>query len=129
MLLRAAVVCLALMVDGSRAGDPLTVSAAVSLTDSLETVAKAYTAAGGGAVRFNFAGSNTLARQLVNGAPADVFISADEAQMDVAERAGAVDRSTRVALLGNRLAVMTRKDNATGSSIRNVRDLLREDVR
>ncbi len=129
MLLRAAVVCLALMVDGSRTGDPLTVSAAVSLTDSLETVAKAYTAAGGDPVRFNFAGSNVLARQIVNGAPADVFISADEAQMDVAERAGAIDRATRVPLLGNRLAVITRKGSATGSLITKVDDLLRKDVR
>ena len=123
MLLRVSVLCAALAVVGSTGEDALTVSAAISLTDSLEAVARAYSAAGGGAVRFNFAGSNTLARQLVNGAPADVFISADEAQMDVAERAGAIDRTTRVALLGNRLAVITRKDNATGSSI------LREDVR
>lgn len=129
MLLRAAVVCLALMVDGSRAADPLTVSAAVSLTDSLEAAAQAYTASGGDPVRFNFAGSNVLARQIVNGAPADVFISADEAQMDVADRAGAIDRATRVPLLGNRLAVITRKGSAAGSLIRRVDDLLREDVR
>jgi len=129
MLLRSVVLCLAVAAGGLRAADPLTVSAAISLTDSLEAVAKSYAAAGGGPVRFNFAGSNVLARQLVNGAPADVFISADEAQMDVAERAGAIDRPTRVALLGNRLAVITRKDNATGSSIRNVQDLGREDVR
>lgn len=129
MLLRTVVICLVLSAPGSRAVDPLTVSAAISLTDSLEAVAKAYAASGGGPVRFNFAGSNVLARQLVNGAPADVFISADEAQMDVAERAGAIDPATRVALLGNRLAVITRKDNATGSSIRNVQDLTRDDVR
>src|SRR5262245_54301766 len=129
MLLRLAVVCLALVAAGPRAADQLTVSAAISLTDSLEAVGRAYAAAGGGPVRFNFAGSNVLARQLVNGAPADVFISADEAQMDVADHAGAIDRATRVGLLGNRLAVITRKDNATGSLIRNVRDLAREDVR
>lgn len=128
MLPRLLGLCLVLTVGGSRAADPLTVSAAISLTDSLEAVAKAYASSGGGPVRFNFAGSNVLARQLVNGAPADVFISADETQMDVAERAGVIDRATRVALLGNRLAVMTRKD-ATGSSIRKVEDLGRENVR
>jgi len=128
MLPRLLVLCLALTVAGSRAADRLTVSAAISLTDSLEAVGKAYNSSGGGPVRFNFAGSNVLARQLVNGAPADVFISADETQMDVAERSGVIDRATRVALLGNRLAVMTRKD-ATGSPIRNVEDLGREDVR
>jgi len=126
MILRAAAVCLALALAGPRAPDPLTVSAAISLTDSLEAVARAYAAAGGDSVRFNFAGSNVLARQIVNGAPADVFISADEAQMDVAERAGAIDRGTRVPLLGNRLAAITRKD---GVSVRNVGDLVRGDVR
>jgi molybdate transport system substrate-binding protein len=129
MFFRATVLGLALMVTGSDTTEPLTVSAAISLTDSLEAIAKSYASTGGDRVRFNFAGSNALARQLVNGAPADVFISADEAQMDVAERAGAIDRATRVALLGNRLAVITRKDNATGSLIRNVHDLVREDVR
>lgn len=85
----------------------IVVSAAISLTDALHDVEKAYTAAGGGPVRFNFAASNVLARQIVNGAPVDVFISADEAQMDYAQKAGAIDAASRVALLGNRLAVVT----------------------
>ena len=66
---------------------PLTVSAAISLTEALEDAATAYLAAGGTSVVFNFGGSNALARQIVNGAPADVFISADEAQMEVVENA------------------------------------------
>jgi molybdate transport system substrate-binding protein len=129
MMLRTAAVCLALALAGSRPPDPLTVSAAISLTDSLEAVASAYSASGGDAVRFNFAGSNVLARQIVNGAPADVFISADEAQMDVAERAGAIDRATRLALLGNRLAVVARKGGAAAASMRTVGDLARDEVR
>ena len=68
-------------------------------------MAKAYAAAGGGPVRFNLAGSNVLARQIVNGAPADVFISADEAQMEVVEKAGAILAASRVELVGNQLAV------------------------
>jgi molybdate transport system substrate-binding protein len=84
---------------------PITVAAAVSLTDVLEEVARAYAAAGGGAVRFNLAGSNVLARQIVNGAPADVFISADEAQMEVAEKAGAILTGSRIDLVGNQLAI------------------------
>ena len=85
--------------------EPITIAAAVSLTDVLEEVAKAYAAAGGGAVRFNLAGSNVLARQIVNGAPADVFISADEAQMEVVEKAGAILAGSRFDLVGNQLAV------------------------
>ena len=87
----------------------LTVSAAISLTDALEEIARAYTASGGGEVRFNFGGSNVLARQIASGAPVDLFISADEAQMALAESAGAIDRSTRISLLANRLAVVTRR--------------------
>src|SRR3954465_10601580 len=105
--------------------EPVTVSAAISLTNALEAVAKAYADAGGGPIRFNFAGSNVLARQLVNGAPADVFISADEAQMDTAARAGAIENTPRVDLLGNRLAIIAPPRPAAGSPIRGVDDLLR----
>jgi molybdate transport system substrate-binding protein len=90
--------------------EPLTVAAAVSLTDVLEEIAKAYTAAGGGPVRFNLAGSNVLARQILNGAPADVFISADEAQMDLVQKAGALSAGSRVDLVGNQLAVVATPD-------------------
>ena len=91
---------------------PLTVAAAVSLTNVLEEIATAYAKAGGGAVRFNLAGSNVLARQIVNGAPADVFISADEAQMDVVEKAGALVPGSRVALVENQLAIVTTPERA-----------------
>jgi molybdate transport system substrate-binding protein len=68
-----------------------------------------YTKAGGVPVRFNYAASNVLARQIVNGAPVDLFISADDAQMDVAAAAGAIDPRTRVKLLGNTLVVARRR--------------------
>lgn len=102
------------------AAQPLTVCAAISLSDALQEAARAYTAAGGGPVRFNFAGSNVLARQLASGAPADLFVSADEAQMDVAERAGAIDKSSRVELLANRLAIVVRRDAAPVADARGL---------
>jgi molybdate transport system substrate-binding protein len=92
--------------QGSGQRPVITVSAAISLTDVLEEIGRAYTASGGGEVRFNFAASNVLARQIVSGAPVDVFISADEAQMDVADSAGAIVHATRFDLLGNRLVVL-----------------------
>jgi molybdate transport system substrate-binding protein len=113
----------------ANAQEPLTVSAAISLTTALEAIAKAYVAAGGGPVRFNFAGSNVLARQLVNRAPVDIFISADAAQMDVAAQAGAIDKMSRVDLLGNRLAIITRRGSAGNPAITRVDDLLRADIR
>jgi molybdate transport system substrate-binding protein len=88
----------------------ITVSAAISLTDALTAAAEEYARAGGGTIRFNFGASNVLARQIVNGAPVDLFISADAAQMDVAARAGLLNDQSRVDLLTNQLAVVVPND-------------------
>jgi molybdate transport system substrate-binding protein len=112
---------------GSAPDGPLTVSAAISLSGALEEIAKAYKAAGGGEVRFNFAASNVLARQIANGAPADLFISADEAQMDFAQDRGAIDAASRVPLLHNRLVLITQSERRAGW--RDARALLGGDVR
>ena len=101
------------------------VSAAISLTDALLEIEKAYTAAGGGPLRFNFAGSNVLARQIANGAPADVFISADLVQMQYVEKAGAIAPGATSHLLRNSLAVVT----PPGSSIRTAQDLAQPSIR
>jgi len=85
----------------------ITVSAAVSLAEALEEIVAAYAAAGGGAVRLNLAGSNVLARQILNGAPADVFISADEPQMDVLQRAGTLAEGSRINVVANHLAIVS----------------------
>ena len=103
------------------------VSAAISLTDALQAIEKAYQAAGGGPVRFNFAASNVLARQIANGAPADVFISADQTQMDYAQKAGAIDSHTRRNLLTNRLVIVTPPGRS--AQIPNPRSLLDARVR
>lgn len=92
------------------AGEPVTVSAAVSLTEVMEELGRAYSQAGGNRPVFNFGASNVLARQIVNGAPVDVFISADDAQMAVVERAGLLSPGTRVPLLSNQLAIVVRQD-------------------
>lgn len=85
---------------------PVLVSAAISLSDALQEVARAYEASGGDPVRFNFAGSNVLARQIANGAPADLFISADLVQMHHVERAGAIRPGAFSYLLSNQLVVI-----------------------
>ena len=66
----------------------LVVSAASSLTDAFEAVAEAFEADSGARVELNFAGSSTLAAQIVQGAPVDVFASADVRQMEVVGDAG-----------------------------------------
>ena len=106
---------------------PIVVSAAISLTDALQEIEKKYLASGGAPVRFNFAASNVLARQIANGAPADIFISADEVQMNYAVSAGAIDAATRRTLLTNRLAVVT--PIGRRQRIAQAKDLLGDSVR
>jgi molybdate transport system substrate-binding protein len=110
----------------SRAAEPLTVSAAVSLTEALDEIAAAYRTSGGGPVRFNFGGSNVLARQIVNGAPVDVFISADDAQMDIVERSGLIAKGSRLPVAGNQLVVVA-GDRAKG--VASIQDLLDTSIR
>jgi molybdate transport system substrate-binding protein len=109
-LLAAAAAGLSLTAQSVPERAAITVSAAVSLTDALTAIAKEYVNAGRGGVRFNFGASNTLARQIVSGAPVDLFISADEAQMDVVAREGLLQDGSRVDLLSNQLAVVVPND-------------------
>jgi molybdate transport system substrate-binding protein len=88
----------------------LTVSAAVSLTDVMGAMAGAYSSAGGSRLVFNFGASNVLARQIVNGAPVDIFISADEAQMNLISGAGMVEPGFCAPIASNQLAIVVRRD-------------------
>ena len=87
------------------------VFAAASLTDALKEIGEAWERGGGERIAFNFASSSTLARQIREGAPADLFLSADEAQMDVLERAGLVAPGTRHSVLSNTLVVVVPADS------------------
>lgn len=107
--------------------EPLTVSAAVSLTEALDDIAVAYKDAGGAPLRFNFAGSNVLARQIVNGAPVDVFISADDLQMDVVGRSGLIAPGSRVTVASNRLVVVVDERRVRGVS--SIQHLMAADIR
>lgn len=84
----------------------LLVAAAASLSGIAPPLARALHDATGIDVRFNFGGSNTLARQIVEGARLDAFVSADAAQMDVVERSGRLVAGTRVTVVRNRLVVI-----------------------
>jgi len=84
----------------------LVVSVAASVNDALEEIAGLYRAKTGVTVALNTGGSNTLARQIVEGAKAGLFLSADEAQMDVVEKAGRIVAGTRLRLLTNELVVI-----------------------
>ncbi len=88
----------------------LVVSVAASIHDALAEIAGLYRAATGVTVALNTGGSNTLARQIVEGAPVGLFLSADDLQMDVVEKAGRLVPGTRTRLLTNELAVVVPHD-------------------
>jgi molybdate transport system substrate-binding protein len=90
----------------------VTVFAAASLTESLQEIAAAYEKQSGDKIVFNFAASGTLARQIEEGAPADIFFSADEAKADALEKKGLLVKETRKSLLGNSLVIVTPPDSA-----------------
>jgi molybdate transport system substrate-binding protein len=87
------------------------VFAAASLTDVLEVIAQKFEAQGGGHIQFNFAGSNVLARQILQGAPVDLFLSADEAEMDAVSNSGLLAEGTRHDLLSNSLVIIVPEDS------------------
>ncbi len=98
------------------------VFAAVSLTDALRDVAVAYEKGSGDKLVFNLGASSLLARQIREGAPADLFLSADEAQMDGLDKAGLLLSASRRSLLSNALAIVVSPDG--GPKITSPRDLL-----
>jgi molybdate transport system substrate-binding protein len=91
---------------GTGSREEVTVFAAASLSDAVEEIGRAYEKDSGNRVVLNVGASNDLARQILAGAGADLFFSADRAQMDVVERAGLVRGSDRVELLSNVLVVV-----------------------
>lgn len=104
---RFAALAVALAAIGTARADDLVVSAASSLTNAFQSIAKGYEAAHPGThVVLNFASSDTLLRQIVNGAPADVYASADQVAMDHAQSQGAIVPGTRVDFAGNQLVVI-----------------------
>jgi molybdate transport system substrate-binding protein len=86
------------------------VFAASSLTDVLKTIGDAYAAKGHPTPILNFAGSSELARQIEQGAEADMFLSADEKWMDYLAGKNLIDPATRASLLTNRLVLISPAD-------------------
>ena len=93
------------------AQETLIVFAAASMKNALDDVNAAFTKATGIKVTASYAASSALAKQLENGAPADVFVSADLKWMDYVAEKKAIKPETRVNLLGNRLVLIAGKDS------------------
>lgn len=90
-------------------GAPPIVLAAASLQESLETAAQQWAAKGHPKPVLSFAASSALARQVENGAPADIFFSADEQWMDELDGKGLLRRGTRATLHGNAMVLIAPK--------------------
>lgn len=88
------------------AAEKITVFAAASLTNALDVIASQYGKETSVNVVSSFASSSTLARQIEQGAPADLFISADQQWMDYAVAKQTIEEGSRVTLLGNDLVLV-----------------------
>lgn len=86
--------------------DQVTVMAAASLTDAFQALGRAWAAKGHPAPRFVFAASSALARQIEQGAPADLFASADEPWMDYLQQRNLILPDSRTSPLGNSLVLI-----------------------
>jgi molybdate transport system substrate-binding protein len=117
----AALILAAFLAPAARA-DGLTVFAAASLKNAMDEVASAWRADGGQPVSASYASSSTLAKQIEQGAPADVFVSADEQWMDYLAARKLVDAPRD--LLTNRLVVIAAKANPLTIDVKPGVDLL-----
>jgi molybdate transport system substrate-binding protein len=100
------VIALAAFAVSLARADDLQVFAAASLADAVKEIATGYEKEYGDRLLFNFAGSNVLARQIREGAPADVFLSADDAQMNALQKSGLIVEKSRREILSNTLVIV-----------------------
>ncbi len=107
----------------SFAEEKLTVFAAASLTNVLSEIDAQYEKTTGIKVIHSFAASSALAKQIENGAPADVFISADLKWMNYLQDKSLINKTTRKNLLGNRLVLIAPKAKAFDVRFDNTFDL------
>ena len=128
------VVLLALLLTGllpvsAQTSQSLTVFAASSLTDAFGEIATGFEAANPGVdVVFNFGGSSTLATQLSNGAPADIFASANTSQMTNAQKAGRIASTPAPrTFVKNRLVLIVPADNP--ANIQSLHDVANPGVK
>jgi len=103
---------------------PVTVFAAASLTDAVTELATRYERETGLTLRLSFASSSTLARQIENGAAADLFLAADEEWMGYLDERGLVAAGTWIRPIGNRLVAVAPSDRARPLELRRGFDLL-----
>lgn len=106
----------------------LSIFAAASLADAFDEIGRGFEANNPGvSLSFNYGGSNQLAQQIVQGAPVDVFASANQRQMDVVIESGQVVSTTQRTFVRNRLVVVFPADNP--AKIRTLNDLAKPGIK
>lgn len=108
---------------GTARADTLVVFAAASLTNALQDIGKDFEAKSGHTVKFSFAASSALARQIEAGAQAQVFLSADEQWMDYLAARKLIVPASRADLLGNSLVLVTPADSKASVTLKPGFDL------
>jgi molybdate transport system substrate-binding protein len=106
------------LIAAPAAAEDLTIFAAASLKNAAEDIGKAYEAAGKGKVVYSFASSADLAKQIENGAPASIFISADKKWMDYVQEKNLIVPDSRRDLLGNSLTLIAPKDSSLSADFK-----------
>jgi molybdate transport system substrate-binding protein len=103
----------------------LVIFAAASLKNALDEIAAGWTKDGKTAPRISYGASSALAKQMEQGAPADLFISADIDWMDYVEKKDLIKKDTRVNLLGNKIVLIAPRDSKIALNIKPGFDLAR----
>jgi molybdate transport system substrate-binding protein len=103
------------LAPSARADEPVVVFAAASLKSALDAASTAFHTDSGPELKISYGGSLALARQIVAGAPADIFASADEDSMNEAVKGSAIKADSRFDLLGNQLVIVAPKQSAIDS--------------
>ena len=111
LLVTIAILCGSGPSPASAQDKSLTVFAAASMKNALDDIDAAYTAKTGIKIVASYAASSALAKQIEQGAPADIFMSADTDWMDYAATRKAINEPTRINLLGNSIALIAPKDS------------------
>jgi molybdate transport system substrate-binding protein len=114
ILFAVAILCGSTILPAAAQEKNLTVFAAASMKNALDDVDAAYTAKAGVKIAASYAASSVLAKQIDQGAPADIFLSADTDWMDYAATRKTVNEATRTNLLGNSIVLIAPKDSQIG---------------
>jgi molybdate transport system substrate-binding protein len=122
--MRLLYVLLVLLLPLTARAQEVTVFAAASLTDAMKDISAKWAAAGHKPLVMSFGSSSTLARQIEQGAPANVFASADEKWMDYLAQKNLIVADTRKDLLGNDLVLVVSADKPMHVTINKSFDML-----